>query len=120
MQKLSKVIGGCGRRTDGHTDAFGKVHNCSLMTTVGNEAEKGTDIQPSYFVYCPECFLSFLLSFQTENQREHDYVEECMQLSPGRRLGRTVWPKGQTQTHHITAVSSTGVPFSLVSTNLVQ
>lgn len=29
VQKLSKVIEGCGR----HTDAFRKVHNCSLMIT---------------------------------------------------------------------------------------
>lgn len=120
MQKWSKVTGKHGRHTDGHTCAFGKALNCSLMTTVGKRLKKALTFNLPYFVYCPECFFPQLFSFQNANKCEHDYVEEFMQLSPGRRMGRTVWPKGQTLIHHSSATSYAGAASFLVSTGLVQ
>jgi len=39
LQKLSKAVG-CSRCTGRQRDAFRKVLNGSLMTTLGNEVEK--------------------------------------------------------------------------------
>lgn len=111
VQKWSKVTGKHGRHTDG---------NCSLMTTVGKRLKKPLTFNLPYFVYCLECFFPQLFSFQNENKCERDYVEECMQLSPGRRMGRTVWPKGQTLNHHSSAISYAGAVSFLVSAGLVQ
>lgn len=89
------------------------------MTTVGKRLKKALTFNLPHFVYCPEFFLPHLFSFQTETKCEHGYIEECMQLSPGRRMGRTVWPKGQTLTHHSSVTSNTGAASSLVSAGLV-
>lgn len=96
VRKLSKVIGGCGRLTD----AVRKVHNCSLRVT-GQQGWRSAWHSAFPISFTVLSASSHLLSFQTEKQCEHDYVDEYTQLSPGRRMERTVWPKGETHSQHV-------------------
>lgn len=108
------------RSMGGHTNAFGKVHNCSLMMTWENESEKKVLIfNLPCFVYYPECFLSHL-PFISDWKPLWAWFCRELHAALDKRMRGTVWPKGQTQTHHITTMSNTGVPFSLASKNLAQ
>lgn len=111
-QKLWEDLGGTQMHSERYIIAV-------WLQLRGTRLKNVLTFNPSCFVYCSECFLSLI--FVSDWTPEWTWLlEECMQLSPGWRMGRTVWSTRQSQTHHITTTANTGVLFPPVSTNLVQ